>query len=194
MTGQARSIPELLEKLVNLKSEEGLAQAKAFIPRPDDVVIATFAKAGTTWLQQIVHVLRTGGDMDFGEITEVVPWIETAFDMGIDLEAEQRGGIRAFKSHWGWGDVPMGCRYITVFRDPLDTAVSFYHFMDGWFLASGAVSINEFAREFFLKPYFEGGYWGPLLSWWPHRNDPDVLTLAFEDMKADHPGAVRQVA
>ncbi|MEE8370955.1 MAG: sulfotransferase domain-containing protein, partial [Sphingomonadales bacterium] len=103
MTGQARSIPELLEKLVNLKSEEGLAHAKAFVPRPDDVLIATFAKAGTTWLQQIVHVLRTGGDMDFGEITEVVPWIETAFDMGIDLEAEQRGGIRAFKSHWGRG-------------------------------------------------------------------------------------------
>src|SRR4051812_22006220 len=39
-----------------------------FRPRADDVIIAPFAKCGTTWLQQIFHCLRTGGDMDFDDI------------------------------------------------------------------------------------------------------------------------------
>jgi hypothetical protein len=36
---------------------------RRFRPRPSDVIISPFAKCGTTWLQQIVHSLRTGGDM-----------------------------------------------------------------------------------------------------------------------------------
>ena len=32
------------------------------------VIITPFAKCGTTWLQQMVHSLRTGGDLDFDDI------------------------------------------------------------------------------------------------------------------------------
>jgi len=32
-------------------------------------------KCGTTWMQQIVHGLRTRGSMDFNEITRVVPFL-----------------------------------------------------------------------------------------------------------------------
>jgi hypothetical protein len=37
-------------------------------------------KEGTIWVQQICHQLRTGGDMEFEEISQVVPWIELARD------------------------------------------------------------------------------------------------------------------
>ena len=42
--------------------------------------------------------------------------------------------------------------------------------------------------------YGTTGYWHFLLSFWEHRDDPDVLFLFFEDMQADLPAAVRQVA
>ena len=42
----------------------------------------------TTWIQQIVHMLRSGGDMDFDDISRVSPWIEVAFALGGDLDAE----------------------------------------------------------------------------------------------------------
>ena len=45
----------------------------AWVPRPTDVVISTPPKTGTTWVQQIVHQLRTGGDMDFEDIYQPIP-------------------------------------------------------------------------------------------------------------------------
>ena len=110
MNRRATSIPEFMEKMSKFYSAEGDAYAHAFRPRATDVVISPFAKAGTTWMQQIVHGLKTGGDMTFDEITAVVPWIELAHEMGLDLNGDQEGGFRAFKSHLGWADVPKGCR------------------------------------------------------------------------------------
>ena len=64
--------------MARMISPEGIAKGLAFRPRPTDVVISPYSKSGTTWMQQIVHGLRTRGDMDFDDISRVVPWIETA--------------------------------------------------------------------------------------------------------------------
>jgi hypothetical protein len=174
-------------------TKESRARGLAFRPRPDDIVISTYAKAGTTWMQQIVHQLRTGGDMAFSEITGVVPWIETAHDMGLDLEAEQAAPPRAFKSHLAWPDVPKGCRYIYVIREPKDIAVSLFRFSEGWFFEPGAISIDDFIQKEVLD---EDGQtiWSHLASWWPRRLDDDTLFLTYEDMKDDPAGTVRRVA
>ena len=70
---RARSVEELFDRLDRMRTPEGGAYGRSFIPRPTDIIIDTYAKAGTTWMQQIVHGLRSGGDMNFAEITEVVP-------------------------------------------------------------------------------------------------------------------------
>jgi hypothetical protein len=189
-----RSIAELRERVSRLRSPEGAAYAESFTPRPSDVLIATYPKSGTTWMQQIVHGLRTGGDMDFSEITAVAPWIEMAHDMGIDLDAEQAAEPRAFKTHWRGDEVPQGCRYITVIRDPRDVAVSFYYFFEDWMFETGSIALNEFVRDFFVPGSRSGRYWEHLLSWWEYRTRDDTLLLSFEDMKADLPGTVRRVA
>lgn len=189
-----RSIAELRERISRLRSPEGAAYARSFKPRPTDVLIATYPKSGTTWMQQIVHGLRTGGGMDFSEITAVAPWIEMAHDMGIDLDAEQAAEPRAFKTHWRGDEVPRGCRYITVIRDPKDVAVSFYHFFEDWMFEAGSIALNDFVRDFFVPGSRSGRYWEHLLSWWDYRGRDDTLLLSFEDMKADLPGTVRRVA
>ncbi len=190
---RAVTYDEFVERLSLLfPSEEEAYQA--FQPRPTDVIIAPFAKCGTTWLQQIVHSLRTGGDMDFEDIYEVVPWIDVALDLGIDLDADQRANPRAFKSHGSWDEVPRGCRYLVSFRDPRDAAVSMFRFMEGWFIEPGAIPIGEFVERRSFDRQTEPDYWRHLASWLSQRDNPDVHLLTFEEMKQDLRGVVERIA
>jgi len=169
-------------------SGDGYKQGLGLKLRPTDVVITRYGKSGTTWTQQIVHTLRTRGDMDFDDISRVVPWIEVSIGLGLDLDAEQRANPRAFKSHLSWDLVPKGGRYINVVRNPADVIVSLHKFQEGWFLEPGAVSVDEFADGEFLK---SRNYFTHLRSWWPRRNDADVLFLAYEKMLVDPTQSIR---
>lgn len=188
---RARSMAELDEKLMAVFTAP--ESGEPYRPRPTDVIISPFAKSGTTWLQQTFHTLRTRGDMDFDDISRVVPWIETSPKLGIDLNAEQKASPRGFKSHLSWDDVPKGARYIVSLRDPCDAVISMHKFMEGWFLEPGAVSADEFVQKNALG---DGGrrYWRHLTSWWSQRDADNVLLMAYEHMLADPASTVRRVA
>ncbi len=76
------------ERSSRLATEQGRSYGLNFKPRSDDVFVVTPPKCGTTWMQQILHQLRSGGDMSFDDISDVIPFIELAYDTEIDLEAE----------------------------------------------------------------------------------------------------------
>ncbi len=176
------TIDDVLGRLAGFRSDEAAASLDRFVARPSDVFICTYSKSGTTWMQQVVHQLRSGASMAFREISEVVPWIESAVDMGIDPAADQAWTPRAFKSHLTWTEAPRGGRYITVFRDPMTVLPSFYRFFEGWWFEPGSVSIDEFARGLYLGGSASGRHWDHLLDWWSRLDRPDVLALSYEDM------------
>lgn len=166
------------------------ASIEGFKARSTDIIITPFGKSGTTWTQQIVHTLRTRGDMDFDDISRVVPWIETSRTAGLDINAEQRAHPRAFKSHLAYDKIPQGARYINVIRHPVDAAFSAFKFMEGWYIEPGTISADEFVTERAAT----GNYEAHFVSWWPRRNDDNVLYLVFEHMKQDLERAVEQIA
>jgi len=185
------SIAEMHERMQYFATTEGWQRGLDYKPAPTDVFIVTPPKCGTTWMQQILHGLRTRGSMDFDEISRVVPWINMAHDMGIDIYAPQMANPRAFKTHSKLNEVPTGGKYIVVVRDPCDALVSDYHFMGEMFFDKDSVSLEEFARE----DYIPGrGVHAHILAFWERRNDADVLPLCFENMKTDLPGTIERVA
>ena len=191
---RATSIAEMIKNLQCLGTEEGEKKGLSFQPNPSDIIISPYSKSGTTWLQQMVHTLRTRGSMDFTEITEVVPWLEMAHDHGIDLVKSQQWTLRAYKSHLPWPLVPKGAKYIYAFRDPKDVVISFYHFFEDFMFERGAISIREFAEDFFLQRQPPMRYWYHIATWWQQRDNPDLLLLCFEEMKANLPETIRRVA
>lgn len=198
MGARASTLEELgaIQGKVHLAEEAG--RWTGFRPRPTDVIISPFAKCGTTWLQQIFHTLRTRGDEDYDDVSRVVPWIETAAMLGVDLDAEQKANPRGFKSHLGWDAVPKGCRYIVALRDPLDVVVSMYRFMEGWYIEPRTIPLDQFARAAFLPGQRadrrRGNYWQHLMSWWSARHEKDVLLLSYEGMHRDPASTIRRVA
>lgn len=180
--------------LSRFATAEGRQRGLDIAVRPDDIFIATYPKCGTTWMQQIVHGLRTRGSMQFAEISAVVPWLEMAHDIGMDPAAEQVARPRAFKSHLHWGTVPKGGRYIHVTRDPEAVAISLYRFFEGWMFVTGSIDIDSFMEEFFTSGSGSGRYWDHLLQWWPARTRHDVLFLCYEDLVANPVAGIRRVA
>lgn len=178
----AAEAAKLLGKL--FVGEEIAGSIKSYQPDRSDIVISPFSKCGTTWLQQTLHTLRTGGDTDFDDISRVVPWIEMGHALDIDLNARQRANPRLYKSHLPYHQAPKGARYVVTLREPKDAFVSLFKFMEGWFVEPGAVTIEAFAQARLRHADAPTGYWGHLLSWWAQRNNPQVLLLSYAHMLA----------
>ncbi|MBL4622189.1 MAG: sulfotransferase domain-containing protein [Immundisolibacteraceae bacterium] len=189
-----RSMEEMMQRVSGLITEASIGNAMSFQLRPSDVFINTYPKSGTTWLQQIVHGLRSRGDMDFDEITAVVPWMETALDMGIDIHGEQFANPRAYKMHLPLTMAPKGGKTTTVVRDPKDVVVSQYHFWNGWFFEEGTVTTSEIVDVMFVPRMGPINYWDHLLGWWPERDSENLLVLCYEQMKQDFPATLERIA
>ena len=183
--------------------------------RPDDVVIATYAKAGTTWTQQIVGQLIFGGDPDVN-VSELSPWIDLrvpARDLKIAAIEAQRHR-RFLKTHLPVDALRFSptAKYIYVARDGRDVVWSMYnHHANAnaaWYAAlndtPGRVgppiepppaSIRQYFHDWLDRdghpfwPFFEN-----VASWWSVRHLPNVLLVHFAQLKADLPGEIRRIA
>ena len=189
-----RSMEEMLGRVAGMISDASIGNAMSFQARASDIFINSYPKSGTTWLQQIVHGLRSRGDMGFEEITAVVPWLETALDMGIDIHGEQFADPRAYKIHLPLTMVPKGGKTITVVRDPKDVVVSQYHFWSGWFFEAGSVTTSEIVDVMFVPRTGPFNYWNHLLDWWSQRDSENLLVLCYEQMKEDFPATLERIA
>jgi hypothetical protein len=191
-------MPELGACLGRLFSaEETVASVRSYRPLPSDIVISPFGESGTTWIQHTFHTLRTGGDMSFDDICRVVPWVETAAALGLDLEAPQPAAPRGFKSHMTFEQIPKGARYVVALRDPRDALVSRYRHYEGWLLEPGALPMTEFVRLALRAAWRRPDIhevWQHIVSWWRQRDNPDVLLVTYEAMCADPAAFVRRLA
>jgi aryl sulfotransferase len=106
-----------------------------FKPREGDIVIATFAKCGTTWTQRIVDLLvfQSPEIRPFGDIS---PWLDATFFHPLEddlatLEAQTHR--RYIKSHLPLDALPLweGVKYIHVGRDGRDASLSWQNHMQG---------------------------------------------------------------
>lgn len=187
-----RTMDEMRNALRGFNSDKSYRRALEFTPLSSDIFIAPYAKCGTTWMQQIVHGLRTGGATDFEEISEVIPWLEMGYDLGIDPNSRQTAHPRAFKTHLTWEEIPKGARYIIVFRDPVDAMVSMHRFLEGWVFEEGSIPLDTFVSMHLL--HGGGGWWDHAVSWWNQYENTDVLMVTYEFMKLDLPTVVDKVA
>ena len=183
--------------------------------RPDDVVIATYAKAGTTWTQQIVAQLIFGG-RDGIDVAALSPWLDLRVPpKEVKLRALEAQQHRRFiKTHLPVDALVFSpeAKYLYVGRDGRDVVWSLYNHhanaSDDWYRLyndrPGRVGPPidpppASVRQYFLE-WLEGdghpfwSFWDNVSSWWAIRRLPNVLFLHFADLKRDLPGQMRRIA
>ncbi len=104
-------------------------------PRPDDVVIATPPKCGTTWVQQIVGSLIFN-DPTPRALSSVSPWIDQRFQGSLEqtyATLESQTHRRFIKTHLPIDGLPLydEVRYVHVARDGRDVALSSHNHFGG---------------------------------------------------------------
>lgn len=108
---------------------------RAFRPRPSDIVVATYPKSGTTWMQRILSLLifRSGDPV---ALDRTFPWLEVnrrpIEDVVEALEAQQH--VRSVKTHVPFDGIPHfdTVKYIHVARDGRDVCMSYHNHCSGF--------------------------------------------------------------
>ncbi len=198
------------------------ARWQGFKTRPDDILICTPYKAGTTWMQMICALLifqRSGFDRPLAEIS---PWMElraATKEKTHAVYAAQKHR-RFIKTHTPLDGLPWrpDARYISVLRDPRDIFMSMRNQMqnsnpdaDAIFAAEMRNSDpppdlpddpNEFFHLWLTTGSFEwesdgAPYWSVFrhgYSFWQHRHAPNIQMMHYSDLQADLEASMRQIA
>jgi aryl sulfotransferase len=122
-----------------------------FAARPDDVVVTTFPKCGTTWTQRIVDLLIFQSPAP-RPIMDTAPWLDSTIFAPIDemiSVLEGQAHRRSVKSHMPLDALPIydGVKYIHVARDGRDACISMHNHMRGirpeTFMKAAAQAMND---------------------------------------------------
>ncbi|XP_074500051.1 cytosolic sulfotransferase 3-like [Sebastes fasciatus] len=167
-----------------------------FQARPDDILIATYPKAGTTWVSYILDLLYFGQTerqtsipiydrVPFLEL--IVPSVFTGKDMVDDLPTSPR----LIKTHFPVQFVPksfweQNCKMIYVARNAKDNMVSYFHFdrMNGVQPEPGDWS--NYIHRFMEGKMVFGSWYDHVNGWWKKKQTyPKLHYMFYEDLIED---------
>jgi aryl sulfotransferase len=122
-----------------------------YVARPDDIVVATYPKCGTTWTQRIVDLLifQSPAPRQFSAAS---PWIDATFFGPIEADLaviEAQAHRRYVKSHMPLDAIPVyeGVKVIHTARDGRDACASMHNHLLGFRPEMGArIAANASAQ------------------------------------------------
>lgn len=183
--------------------------------RVDDIIIATYGKSGTTWVQQIIGQLLFNGDPTI-PVAELSPWLDLRVppkDVKLPM-VEAQTHRRFLKTHLPVDALAYSpkAKYIYVGRDGRDVVWSLYnHHINAnqhWYatlndtpglIGPPITPPPEDVRLYWRAWFDNNGYpfwpfWESVRSWWEIRKLPNLLIIHFADLKRDLPGEMRRIA
>ncbi|KAF7664862.1 hypothetical protein LDENG_00161610 [Lucifuga dentata] len=169
-----------------------------FQARPDDILVATYPKAGTTWVSYILDLLYFGQTSPEHQtsipIHERVPFLEfivPPYKTGLDAAEELQTSPRIIKTHFPVQFVPksfweQNCRIIYVARNAKDNVVSYFHFNRMNHVQPEAGDWSNFLQRFMEGKMVFGSWYDHVTGWWEKKQTySKVHYMFYEDIIED---------
>lgn len=183
--------------------------------RDDDIIVGTWGKSGTTWVQQIVAQLIFEGAEGIS-VTELAPWLDMSIAPKEEIfeKLEAQTHRRFIKTHLPVDSLVFSpkAKYLYIARDGRDAIWSYYnhhanHTQEAYDMVNSLPGMeehpfeppNEDIRQYFHDWLDKDGYpiwpyWSHIRSWWEIRDLPNLLLLHFSNLKSDLEGEMRSIA
>ncbi|XP_015665843.1 sulfotransferase 1A1 [Protobothrops mucrosquamatus] len=170
-------------------------EVERFQAHPDDLLISTYPKSGTTWISEIMDMIYKEGSVEKCALKPIyvrVPFLEFALPClptGLELLKEAPHPC-LIKTHLPVHLLPKSfleknCKIIYVARNAKDVAVSFYYFYKMAKLHPEPGTWEEFLEKFLDGNVSFGSWYDHVKGWWDIREKYRILYLFYEDMKED---------
>ncbi|KAJ4873361.1 Cytosolic sulfotransferase 17 [Raphanus sativus] len=189
---------------------EGSLYAQEFFQAgPNDFLICSYPKTGTTWLKSLAFVIANRSRFDDSTNPllkrnphELIPFIEIEFPLFHQVEGLEDEGNTLFSTHMPYKLLPdsvvkTGCKMVYIWRDPKDTFISLWHFFQKKRSDSGPLISLEESFDMFCQGFSAyGPYLDHVLAYWKaHQENPDqILFLKYETLSADPLHHVKKLA
>nr|ADX97329.1 sulfotransferase-like protein [Mangifera indica] len=188
---------------------------KHFISRESDVILATIPKSGTTWLKGLVFSIMNRKHIDVKNLKnhpllhsnphDLVPFFE--YKLYSDNQIPDLSRLpdpRLFATHIPFNSLMQqnsiknaSPKIVYLCRNPLDTFVSSWHFVNNL----RPKSLPPFQIEEAFKMYCDGiigfgPFWEHMLGYWNEslKNPTAVLFLKYEAMREDIVSNLKELA
>lgn len=144
---------------------------------PGDIFVASYPRAGSTWLRFLLYELLTGQTTSFAMVNKAIPGIGRHYTAPKLVD-----NSRLIQTHEPYRRDYV--RAIYLVRDVRDVVISEYHFQLLWKLYDGA--FQDFLGDFLAGQVNRYGSWENHTNSWLDAKDstPDrILMIRFDDLR-----------
>ncbi|KAM9436423.1 sulfotransferase 2B1-like isoform 2-T2 [Clarias gariepinus] len=177
---------------------ESLKYFESFQVQDDDTFIITYPKSGTTWMQEILSLILSEGDLTpvlTLQSFERIPWLEAKEN---DQLVAKLSSPRAFISHMPYQLMPSTffsskAKVIYLARNPKDVVVSMFCFHQTVSFLPDPGTFEEFT-DGFLEGNVMFGKWTDHMKSWRNADLGDrILYITYEEMLQDLRGVIKRM-
>lgn len=185
----------------HLHTKDSLEFAVSFLFKDTDVLIVSYPKSGTTWMQQIVTLVSSRGDPQLSRTVpnwNRAPWLEHSYRAPMLTDSSpERQIITTHLPYHLLGPALQGSntKVIYVSRNPKDVAVSFYHFHKMAKFLPEPGSFHEFLDHFLEGTLYYGSWFDHIKGWITHTGTiNNLLHVTYEQMSLDLHGTIKKLS
>ncbi|XP_034282540.1 sulfotransferase 2B1-like isoform X1 [Pantherophis guttatus] len=174
----------------HLHTESSLHFASNFEFQDTDVLLVTYPKSGTTWMQEILTLIYSNGNLQ--PIKSLpnwarAPWLEHSY---FQEQLQHIGCPRLLTTHLPQPVLAPALkkakpRVIYVIRNPKDVAVSYYHFQRMAKFFPDPASFEGFLHDFMAGTVHYGSWFEHVKGWLSCREELGLFCITYEELHQD---------
>ncbi|XP_058023525.1 sulfotransferase 6B1-like [Ahaetulla prasina] len=187
---------------------ETLKSIHSFRAREDDIILASYPKTGSSWVQRILMQLEVAsGKYDEDEQKRrqqtlqelsLIYFLESG-EPGKFERMEKLPSRQIIKTHLIPQKLPKSlfeqkAKILVLLRNPKDIAVSYFHFSKGIKLISDQETWDEYFEAFITGKVAYGSYFDHVIEWNKHLDDSNIFFITYEEIKENPASALKKIA